>query len=143
MIEITIPGKPIAKKRPRFARVGKFVKTYNAQETEEGRWILEAKEQLSEPPIPSCHGVALKLEFMMPRPKGHYGTGRNAGKLKPSAPKLHLGKPDIDNLEKFAMDCLKGLAWDDDCQVVSVHSTKYYPVNSRPGTKILISIYEG
>jgi Holliday junction resolvase RusA-like endonuclease len=31
---ITIPGKPIAKKRPRFARRGKFVTTYNDQQTE-------------------------------------------------------------------------------------------------------------
>jgi phage terminase large subunit GpA-like protein len=41
MINITIPGPPIAKKRPKFARRGKFVTTYNPQDSEEGRWKVK------------------------------------------------------------------------------------------------------
>jgi Holliday junction resolvase RusA-like endonuclease len=50
--------------------------------------------------------VRVDIEFIMPRPKGHYGTGRNAGKIKASSPYLHSGIPDKDNLEKAVLDAL-------------------------------------
>ena len=46
MIKITIPGKPIAKARPRFYRRGKGVGVYSDQTTEEGRWIVLANSQI-------------------------------------------------------------------------------------------------
>ena len=137
-MKITIPGKPIAKKRPRFARHGKFVRTYNDQETEEGRFLLEAKQQVNQAPIEGPLSVSCR--FFMPRPKSHYGTGRNAGKLKASAPDHHTIKPDIDNLKKFVLDCLNGVAWKDDCQVVKASQVKWYSEN--PRTEIEISRIE-
>ena len=50
--------------------------------------------------------VRVDIEFIMPRPKSHYGTGRNAGKIKASSPHLHSGVPDKDNLEKTVLDAL-------------------------------------
>lgn len=50
--------------------------------------------------------VRVDIEFIMPRPKGHYGTGRNAGKIKASSPHLHSSIPDKDNLEKAVLDAL-------------------------------------
>ena len=133
-MKITIPGKPISKARPRFARRGKFVVTYNSQETEEGRWLWEAKGQIDQcfegPLWVSCH-------FYMVRPKGHYGTGKNAGKLKASAPQYHTVKRyDTDNLLKWVLDCLNGMAWKDDCQVVELYGIKQYSVNPRTEIKI-------
>lgn len=56
---------------------------------------------------PSIDGpVRVDIEFVMPRPKAHYGTGRNAGKIKPSSPQLHGSIPDKDNLEKTVLDAL-------------------------------------
>ena len=37
--------------------------------------------------------IALTMTFHMARAKGHYGTGRNAGKLKDSAPQYVTKKP--------------------------------------------------
>jgi len=121
-MKITIPGKPIAKKRPRFARRGKFVMTYNDQETEEGRFLLEVKQQWKEKPIEG--NITLRVAFIMPRPKSHYGTGKNSGAPKPSAPTYHTQKPDLDNLVKFVKDCLNGVCWRDDSQVVSLIASK-------------------
>ena len=45
MIKIIVPGEPIAKARPKFARRGKFVQTYNIQETEEGKFIAQVLAQ--------------------------------------------------------------------------------------------------
>ena len=143
MLTLTIPGKPIAKARPRFYRRGKFVGTYNSQETEEGRFLLECQSQLEGHEL-ITGPISLTVCFRMPRPKGHYGTGRNAGKLKPSAPDLHIKKPDLDNMLKFVKDCLNGIVWKDDSQVFSVVADKYYADHDIPEAvpSTLILIYE-
>jgi len=124
-VEIRIPGKPIARARPRFARRGKFVTTYSAQETEESKFYMLAREQVKEK-MTGPLKVSIFLRFK--RPKSHYGTGKNAGKLKPGSPPAyeHTSKPDVDNCAKFILDCLNELAWHDDTQVVSLQVTKMY-----------------
>lgn len=135
--EITVKGKPIAKARPRFARAGKYVKTYNAQESEEGKFLLLAIEQINK-----VHKgpIELYMTFFMPRPKSHYGTGKNEGKLKKSAPLYHTSKPDIDNLIKFPLDVLNEVAWEDDRQIIYIQAVKRYSDN--PKTQILIKEVE-
>ena len=135
-MKITIPGVPIAKARPRFVRVGKFVRTYDIQETEAGKWLLFAKNHITGM---LTGPVRLKCEFIFPRPKGHYGTGRNSGKLKPSAPAEHTKKPDVSNLIKFPEDILNGIAWHDDSQIIRIEAKKRYVEEGEvPMTKLVI-----
>lgn len=134
MQQFIIPGNPIAKKRPRFARRGKFVTTYNDQETEEGRFLWEVKQQLKQPPLEGP--IKISCIFYMSRPKNHYGTGKNAGKLKLNAPTLYTKKPDLDNLEKMVFDCLNHVAWKDDSQIVESVARKIYSENPRTEIKI-------
>ena len=137
-IKITVPGRPVAKNRPRFFRRGNHVGVYSDQTTEEGRWIVLANSQIDGRVTDVA--VHLDMVFVLPRPKGHYGTGRNAGKLKASAPSHPKGRPDIDNYIKFVMDCINGMGkvWKDDSQVVSINALKRY--GETP--KTIISIYE-
>lgn len=135
-IKLIIPGEPIAKKRPRFARRGKFVSTYNDQQTEEGKFIAQALAQLNGK-SPVTGPVMLKLSCYKSRPKGHYGTGRNAGKLKKSAPWFPTTKPDLDNYVKFVLDCLNEIVFKDDAQVVMESSVKHY--SDKPRTEIEIA----
>jgi len=121
VMKITVPGKPIAKKRPRFVRRGKGVITFNPQETEEGKWLLLAQGQIDEKIIGP---VKMICRFVFERPKSHFGTGKNSGVLKASAPQYHIQKPDVDNLQKFVKDCLNGVAYRDDSQIVSVVALK-------------------
>jgi len=44
------------------------------------------------------------LLFYFGRPKYHFGTGKNALKLKETAPIWHNKKTDLDNLIKFVLD---------------------------------------
>jgi len=62
-INLKVYGVPIAKKRPRFARRGKFVTTYNDQETEEGKFLLFIREQWKQEKIPAGTPVDLDLVF--------------------------------------------------------------------------------
>ncbi len=70
MIELRIPGKPIAKARPRFYRRGKHVGTYNSQETEEGKFILEVKSQMNGHEL-ITGPITLTCVFVMPVPKSY------------------------------------------------------------------------
>ena len=72
------------------------------------------------------------IAFHLPRPKGHYGTGRNAGVVKPSAPRYPAGKPDIDKLTRAILDAVTSAgAWRDDSQVVQLRANKVW---SEPDT---------
>ncbi|MGW0574795.1 RusA family crossover junction endodeoxyribonuclease [Streptomyces sp. NPDC002920] len=51
--------------------------------------------------------VWLDLTFCLRRPKNHFGTGRNYGLLKASAPPYPTGKPDLDKLVRSTQDALK------------------------------------
>jgi Holliday junction resolvase RusA-like endonuclease len=76
------------------------------------------------PPVRGA--VRLQLEFWLPRPQGHYGTGRNKWLLKPSAPMNPTKKPDLDKLMRAVLDALKGIAWADDALVTEVKAAKRF-----------------
>lgn len=46
------------------------------------------------------------ITFFHPRGTGHYGTGRNAGRLKPNAPTWKSTAPDIDKLTRAILDAI-------------------------------------
>lgn len=110
-----IPDQPIPLARPRFSKYGTHV--WDSQQAEKN-WVatylrfLRKEEPLEGP-------LKLSFEFNMKhaKKKGY-----------------HMGRPDIDNLVKFYMDCLNGILYEDDKQVVSLVATKVY--NTEPCTKI-------
>ena len=53
--------------------------------------------------------VSCEIEFVMPRGKSHYGTGKNAEKLKDSAPQ-HCTNGQLGDIDKLARSTLDGLA---------------------------------
>ncbi|UUW88440.1 RusA family crossover junction endodeoxyribonuclease [Pimelobacter simplex] len=54
--------------------------------------------------------IEISLAFFHTRPAAHYGTGRNAGVLKPSAPYWKSTAPDIDKLTRAILDALTDAA---------------------------------
>jgi Holliday junction resolvase RusA-like endonuclease len=70
--------------------------------------------------------VALQLVIYRPRPKGHFGTGRNAGRLKDSAPPYPDTKPDLTKLLRGTEDALRGIVWRDDAQVCRQQNGKLF-----------------
>lgn len=70
--------------------------------------------------------LELILTFTVPRPQGHYGTGRNAGTVRQSAPLFPVVKPDVTKLVRAVEDALTGIVWRDDAQVISQHASKVY-----------------
>lgn len=70
--------------------------------------------------------LKLTLVFCRTRPKSHFGTGRNAGKLKESAPRLPVTRPDTVKLTRAVEDALTGVVWRDDSQVTTHVLLKRY-----------------
>ncbi|MFJ6841418.1 RusA family crossover junction endodeoxyribonuclease [Streptomyces griseoluteus] len=76
---------------------------------------------------PIRDAVRLEVVFTLPRPKHHFGTGRNAGFVKPSAPEYPTGKPDTDKLLRSTQDALKdaGVLLDDSVITDTVAAKRY------------------
>ncbi|NLX94538.1 MAG: RusA family crossover junction endodeoxyribonuclease [Rhodopirellula sp.] len=70
--------------------------------------------------------VRLRLQFVRPRPASHFGSGRNAKRLKASAPLLPTAKPDTLKLARAVEDALTGVVWRDDSQVCQHELMKSY-----------------
>ncbi len=135
-ITLKVSGEPIAKKRPRFVRRGKFVGTYNCQDTEEGKFkwdllklILPYRDE-DAPLVPSGVPVSLSVTFFMPIP-----ASMSKKQMLLSGGR-HIKKPDTDNLLKFLKDCGNGVLWADDSQVWQVHAEKVY--SAQPCTEITV-----
>lgn len=81
--------------------------------------------------------VRVEITFFFPRPKYHYGTGRNANALKPSAPTHHASKPDLDKCVRSTFDALttSGI-WADDSQAAQLLAQKTF--HGAPGAFIRI-----
>lgn len=58
--------------------------------------------------------IMLGMRFYFNRPQSHYGTGKNARVLKPSAPRMHAQSPDLAKLIRCLEDALTGVVWLDD-----------------------------
>ena len=90
--------------------------------------------------------VAVCATFLFSRPKGHWGTGKNAERLKPSAPK-HLTSVrhgDLDKLLRSTFDGLSqsaggGLITDDSLIVQVMANKRYVEEGELPGAYLTVT----
>jgi Holliday junction resolvase RusA-like endonuclease len=114
-----IPGKPMGQPRARFARMGKFVKTYDPKEAKSYKATIIQLARASG--VRQMIGpVRLAIDAYLPRPK------RLCRKLDPSNAIPAECKPDFDNILKIVADSLNGLAYADDAQVWHGTIRKWY-----------------
>lgn len=77
--------------------------------------------------------LAVQMVFTFTRPRGHYGTGRNAAFLRPSAPRFPQGPPDLSKLVRATEDAITDAGvWRDDARVVTCHAHKVYSDSLHP-----------
>lgn len=136
MIDLTfeVLGTPVPQHRPRFARSGKFVRTYNVKEDGIYREKLywEAKKALKTPilrgiPLTVTIDVFRQMPASLPPAKRDLAL---LGVVRPST------RPDVDNYLKQIFDGLNGIVWEDDGQIVTVTAAKWY--SERPGIKVRV-----
>jgi Holliday junction resolvase RusA-like endonuclease len=128
-IRLTIPGKPIPLSRAGHGQFGgKFL---TAPTSKQIGLVVDTWERAGEPRFGDDVPLQLLATFLFERPASHFGTGRNAGKLKPSARPFPIGRPDLSNLLKLVEDALNGNAFKDDSRIVEAWPTKAYADRAR------------
>lgn len=84
--------------------------------------------------------LEVTLRFYLPRPKGHFGSGKNASVVNPSAPQRPTGRPDALKMARLVEDALTGIAWNDDAQIVDEHLSKRYDSTGHVGVGVDITM---
>lgn len=112
MITLELKGKPIPLHRPRACKRGNFIQMYNDQDKimEQYRWQIRTDFNVPIYTIPMRIGAT----FYMPIPKATSKVRTSemmANILRP------MGRPDLDNMLKFILDCMNGIVYEDDSQV--------------------------
>lgn len=133
---LVVLGDPKAQGRPRACAFGKHARMYERQQDTTAKTALAIIVQQQAPPEPLSGPLCVDVHLFFGRPKNHFGTGRNAAKLKETAPIWHTSRPDRDNLDKLVLDALSGVFWRDDAQVCAGEIIKQY--SERPRTEIFI-----
>jgi crossover junction endodeoxyribonuclease RusA len=105
------------------------------------QWRGQVQQAVAQQEAEPFHGpVELYLAFDLPRPSGHYGTGRNADLVKPSSPTHPTVAPDLDKLVRCVADAITDAGlWKDDSQVCAIHAGKRYVDHTPPGVLIIIT----
>ena len=127
VLELTIPGEPMAIQSMRVAKVGKFITKYQPKKVT--NWQAYVKTfALTQLPfgwrLLDC-GIHVSYQFVFPMLKSMSKQQRQFvldGGLLYKASRPDLG----DNLKKGLNDALTGIVWIDDSRIVSDAGRKVY-----------------
>jgi len=129
MVTFCVEGTPIGKGRPKFARRGNFVSAYTPTKTRDYESIIaQAAKNAMLFAEPLKTPVAAYIYVTVPVPTS-YPKWRKEMCLKGF--QRPCKRPDLDNILKAYLDAMNGIVYDDDTQVVSLHSTKVYGTEGR------------
>lgn len=123
-IAFTIPGQPVPKGRPKFARRGAHVVAYTPANTASYESLVKHVASIAmcgREPSAAPIALAVTLNLQIP---ASWSKKRRA--LAASGAICATKKPDADNVLKGIKDGCNGIVWRDDAQVVRIMLDKRY-----------------
>jgi Holliday junction resolvase RusA-like endonuclease len=143
LLLLDVDGVPVpqgSKRAFRHSKTGNVVMIDDNPALAAWRYLLAARARQGWGNFAAHSGpVAAELRFYLPRPRGHYGTGRNMGTVKASAPALPGVKPDLDKLARAVFDALTVAGvWSDDAVCVDLVTRKRYADGRPPGVFVIL-----
>lgn len=133
MILLEINGIPVPWKA--HGGFGKRAFNHRKADRERVQWFLRAQYNQNQL---LCGPIRVSYSYYVPIPKG---TSK-ARKLQMLNGLMHpIKRPDVDNFNKFLSDCLTGIIWEDDSQVVELTARKLY--GDTPKTVIRVESING
>lgn len=122
-LRIYVPAVPVAQPRPRAFSMGKSARIVSAPDKHpvnafKAAVAYAARQTLKEA-APLTGPLAVRLEFVMPRPKA------KCWKTKPMPREPHTITPDADNLAKSVLDAASRIVWRDDSQIFDLRVVKH------------------
>lgn len=138
-----IPAPQGSKRALRNQHSGKIQQVESSKRVEPWRADIRAEVGRATAAGTFCKNgpVAVDLYFSLPRPNGHYHTGKNAGMLRQLAPSYPAVRPDIDKLVRAVLDAIgsTGMVWANDAQVAHINAWKSYATPDEPvGVQITV-----
>ena len=128
MILIDLSGVPVSWK----AHAGYGKRSFNPRFVEREAYQWQIKSQYNQ--LNPLRGpVRTHYTFHMPIPKT---TSKIRRFQMLNGVMYHLKRPDVTNLIKFYEDCLKGIVFEDDSQVVEINAHKIYDERPRVVIKV-------
>ena len=137
LIEIVLDGPPRGKGRPRFSTKGGSATTYTDAATRAYELKLAWKAKVAMRGKPPFEGpVHLTVIAYLPIPKYLSKADKIAAEKGDIVP---IGRIDVDNIMKSAMDGMNGIVFQDDKQVVLASICKFY--SPKPRLRISVGRY--
>jgi len=119
-----VPGTPVPKGRPRFARRGNFVSAYTDDKTASYENLVKVKAEQAMRGVALFEGPVFVTVSLYVTPPASWSQKKQraalAGEVMPTS------KPDIDNVVKGIFDAINDVVWRDDKQVVTLAVSKRY-----------------
>lgn len=125
-MKIILDGTPIAQGRPRLSKWGVF--DPNSNDKKRVKLQLAANVKRLDNGFQFLQHPRISFVFHMPIPSGIPKWQKT---LRESGIEKHTKKPDVDNLIKFYMDCLDGIAFEGDQKVTLGACVKLYHTNPK------------
>ena len=133
-LEFLIPGVPVAKGRPKFARMGNFTKVYTPKKTLNYETFIKELFCFKFPAFKLLEGaLKLRIKAFFPIPKS---TSKKKTVLMLTGAIRHTKKPDADNVSKTIKDALNKICYNDDSQVATLIIQKFYSDQPRVEVEI-------
>ena len=126
----TVPGEPRGKGRPRYKKIGGFVKPYTPEETASYENLIKLEYERQ------CGGMFFgkdePLEMVV---NAYYSIPKSTSKKKAALMRegviRPMKKPDSSNVVKTIEDALNKVAYHDDVQIVETHVSRFYSETPR------------
>lgn len=125
-------------------KTGKAIVTESGDRNAKKAWREDLREaarraiESSGREWPTVAACEVEFVFHRRRPKGHFGSGRNAGVVKASAPAHPTSRPDVLKLARAAEDALTGIVWHDDAAIVDERLRKVW--GDREGCTVTVRL---
>lgn len=133
-IAFVIPGTPVGKGRPKFARRGNFVTTYTPEKTASYENLVKVKAHEAMNGRPAIEGAVSVVVALYVTPPASWSQKKQraalAGEIFPTS------KPDVDNVIKGIFDACNEIVWRDDKQACDVRVIKRYDHTARAAVEV-------
>lgn len=130
-----IPGQPIGKGRPRFAKGRAYTPpTTHRAEKLVAAIASDAMMSAGFEPFTASVSVLIVARYRIPP------SWTKAKKAQAEAHDIAPGKPDLDNVVKLVLDACNGVCFEDDAQVARIEAIKTF--SEEPGVLVRLSADE-
>lgn len=133
-IAFVIPGTPVGKGRPKFARRGAFTVAYTPEKTASYENLVKVKAEEAMQGRQVIDGAVSVVIALYVTPPASWSLKKQRAALTGEI--FPTSKPDADNVLKGIMDACNEIVFKDDKQVVDVAIRKRYDLTARATVQV-------